>query len=111
MSKSKLETRLERLASAPAVKAPLTISPSPLRQIQQRAPRVPAFKFGIVSFCGKRANCMVLDLSSKGARISLDSAENLPESVRLAIPQHSLRIDATVRWQRGSEVGLQFVGQ
>lgn len=51
---------------------------------------------------------MILDLSKQGARISLEGAINLPQSVRLSIPQHAIKINAIVRWQRGEEAGLRF---
>jgi hypothetical protein len=109
MTKTRLETRLERLVSAPPTKTSPVVGSLVTPKSPKREPRVPAFKFGVLSFVGgKSAKCMVLDLSSKGARISLEGAINLPEAVRLSIPQHAIKIDAVVRWQRGAEAGLKF---
>lgn len=112
MSKKKLETRLEKLAAQnPTGFAPYKrpAPPPPPPSLVSRDPRLPAFKFGAIYLeTGKRLDCMILDLSGSGARISLGGAVNLPETVRLSIPQHALRVDATVRWQQGTEAGLSF---
>lgn len=108
MSKTKLETRLEKLAAqGPKGPAPV-IRPIAPHTKPQREPRVPAFKHGALQFGGNSVSCMILDLSNSGARVSLGGAVNLPESLRLSIPQHALKVDATVRWQRGTEAGLSF---
>ena len=108
MSKTKLETRLEKLAAL-RLKGPGSAirSAAPLSK-PQREPRVPAFKFGALQFGGNSISCMVLDLSKSGARVSLSGAVNLPDTLRFSIPQHALKVDATVRWQRGTEAGLSF---
>ena len=118
MTKTKLESRLEKLASS-SNRTPISVArptsptkaPRPTKALRNE-PRASAFKFGVLHFGGgRKASCMVLDLSAAGARITLEGAINLPETVRLSIPQHSLKIDATVRWQRGMEAGLQFEGR
>lgn len=82
---------------------------SAVRNPAKRETRIPAFKFGNLHFAGGQCvKCMILDLSGKGARISLEGAVNLPETVRLSIPQHAIKVNASVRWQRGQEAGLQF---
>lgn len=109
MSKNKLETRLEKLAAQNPTGLTPYKRPAPPPSLTERDPRVPAFKFGAVHLAGgKRLDCMILDLSGTGARISLGGAVNLPETVRLSIPQHALKVEATVRWQQGTEAGLSF---
>jgi hypothetical protein len=109
MSKAKIANRLERLFFRVHGEQPVKKAPSAKANPATREPRIPAFKFGHINFAGGTSvQCMILDLSKKGARISLSGAVNLPKSVRLSIPQHAIKINATVSWQRGQEAGLQF---
>jgi hypothetical protein len=56
-------------------------------------------------------HCLVQDISSAGARITVEEAAALPATIRLAFSRdartgHVCR----VMWRRGSSVGLKFVG-
>ncbi|WP_407153866.1 PilZ domain-containing protein [Bradyrhizobium sp. STM 3557] len=56
-------------------------------------------------------HCLVQNISSAGARITLDEAATLPATVRLAFSRdartgHLCR----VVWRRGSSVGVKFIG-
>jgi hypothetical protein len=57
-----------------------------------------------------RARCVVLDISSWGARVSLDTAVDLSGRVWLTIEGIGT-IAAQIAWRRDEAVGLQFLEQ
>ena len=56
-------------------------------------------------------HCLVQDISSAGAKITLDEAAALPATIRLAFSRDA-RTGHVCRvvWRRGSSVGVKFVG-
>jgi hypothetical protein len=54
--------------------------------------------------------CLVRELGGGGAAIWLHGWMTLPERFDLMIPADNLRVAARAAWQRGQEVGLEFVG-
>ncbi|MFN0023140.1 MAG: PilZ domain-containing protein [Parvularculaceae bacterium] len=72
--------------------------------------RARAFKFAIVRF-GRDAEmtCIIRNLSASGVGVTLDSVVALPQTILLIVPQYSINMLATVRWQRGREAGVQFI--
>ena len=56
-------------------------------------------------------HCLVQDISSAGARITIEEAAALPATIRLAFARDA-RTGHVCRvvWRRGSSVGLKFVG-
>lgn len=57
-----------------------------------------------------RARCIVLDVSSWGARLSLDAGIVLPDRVWLIIDGVGT-VAAEIVWRRDSTIGLQFLEQ
>ena len=54
--------------------------------------------------------CVVQDISSAGAKISLDDAANLPGTLRLAFARDARTgHKCQVVWRRGRSAGLKFV--
>jgi PilZ domain len=54
--------------------------------------------------------CLVQDISSSGARISLDEAATLPAALRLAFARDARTgHKCQVIWRRGRSAGLKFV--
>jgi hypothetical protein len=54
--------------------------------------------------------CVVQDISSAGARISVDDAATLPAKLRLAFARDARTgHKCQVVWRRGSSAGLKFV--
>ena len=54
--------------------------------------------------------CVVQDISSAGARISVDDAATLPAQLRLAFARDARTgHKCQVVWRRGSSAGLKFV--
>jgi len=60
-----------------------------------------------VVFGGKTVPCIVLDLSEKGSRICLLRNVRLQDAVQLVI-RGQFVLQASCRWQRGVEAGLEF---
>ena len=56
-------------------------------------------------------DCVVRNLSAKGARVRLAGAVNLPGAVSLLVVREGLLFDATIAWRRGEQLGLAFTGQ
>ena len=56
-------------------------------------------------------HCLVQDISSAGAKITLEEAAALPATIRLAFSRDA-RTGHVCRvvWRRGSSVGVKFVG-
>ena len=54
--------------------------------------------------------CTTLDLSVTGARLCLPEAAEFPQRVLLRLHDGAVRI-ARRRWQRGTQVGVEFDGQ
>jgi hypothetical protein len=52
-------------------------------------------------------DCVVLDSSQTGARVSTGSVVPLTDRVELRFPSGA-SLAATIRWSRGAEVGLEF---
>jgi hypothetical protein len=56
-------------------------------------------------------DCVVRNLSARGARVRLAGAVNLPGTVSLLVVREGLLFDATIAWRRGEQIGLAFTGQ
>jgi PilZ domain len=56
-------------------------------------------------------HCLVQDISSAGAKITLEEATALPATIRLAFSRDA-RTGHVCRvvWRRGSSVGVKFIG-
>lgn len=54
-------------------------------------------------------SCAVLDISTKGARISLREAVRLPNTSKLRFVRKGETFVADVAWQLGFDVGLRFL--
>jgi hypothetical protein len=57
----------------------------------------------------QQVECIIYDLSPTGARITLRDKAALPSYFDLYIPSRSDTKFALVRWQRGTEIGLEFM--
>jgi hypothetical protein len=51
----------------------------------------------------------VRDLSTGGAKLAFGSIPKLPDTFELQIPSQGKAHDVELRWQRGLQVGVQFV--
>lgn len=53
--------------------------------------------------------CVVTDLDSNGARLTLAAPRPLPTDVRLLLPTSRVAFQATIRWRRGQVCGVTFL--
>jgi hypothetical protein len=63
-----------------------------------------------IVFGGTSLDGVALDLSLVGARIFLPTPSEVPERVILRLPDGDVR-PAHRRWQRGAEVGFEFISR
>jgi hypothetical protein len=73
------------------------------------ATREAVLKGAQIIFGDSVADCVVLNISSKGARIRTGSVMPVPEQVTLRMRGGAV-ISAVRRWTRGPVIGLQFAG-
>lgn len=76
---------------------------------KRSALRQPVLKGAKAQFDNAVVDCLVLDFSVHGARVSVDGFVPFPERLVLELRTGS-RWHATRRWQRGTEVGLELTG-
>jgi hypothetical protein len=56
-------------------------------------------------------DCVIRNLSTRGARVRIAGAVNLPASVGLLVVREGLLFDARIAWRRGEEIGLAFTAK
>jgi hypothetical protein len=77
---------------------------------RRQAVRQKSFLRGCVYFNNRRSafDCLIRDLSDKGARIIFSDTVSVPDVVDLYIPQKEQTVRAHVEWRHGGELGLAF---
>lgn len=65
----------------------------------------------ILNSNGSAIECLVREIGGGGAGIWLHAWMALPDRFDLMIPSDNLRVGARTAWQRGQDVGLEFLGQ
>lgn len=55
--------------------------------------------------------CIITNMDSAGARLTLSAQRPLPTDVRLVLPGSAVAFDATIRWRRGLACGLTFLAR
>lgn len=77
---------------------------------RRKSTRNKSFLRGCVYFNNRRSavDCLIRDLSERGARIIFSDAVNIPDVVDLYIPQKEETVRARVHWRHGGEIGLAF---
>jgi hypothetical protein len=56
-------------------------------------------------------DCVIRNVSTRGARVRIAGAVNLPAAVGLLVVREGLLFDAKIAWRRGEQIGLAFTGQ
>ena len=81
------------------------------KEQRRRTPRQKSFLRGCIYFNNRRSSveCLIRDISDKGARILISTGVNIPNSVELYIPQKDQTLRARVEWRQEDEIGLAFV--
>lgn len=83
----------------------------PVRQ-KTRSPRRRADKQAWLVTDGSFAlqSCTVVDMSDKGARLTVDQSDRLPKHFNLTFSRGSRSgFRCEVRWKRGRSIGVKFV--
>jgi hypothetical protein len=77
---------------------------------RRRSVRQKSFLRGCVYFNNRRNafDCLIRDISDKGARIIFSDTVSVPDTVDLYIPQKEQTVRARVEWRHGDEIGLAF---
>jgi Uncharacterised protein conserved in bacteria (DUF2336)/PilZ domain len=96
------------------VAAPLLEPPPEAERSDEgrRAVRQRTFLRGCLFFNSGRSSveCMIRDLTAKGAKLLISAVVNLPEKVELYIPQKEKKLRAHIVWRTTEEVGISFAG-
>jgi hypothetical protein len=81
-------------------------------QERRATARVRSFIGGRIVFNNRNSSvdCLLRNMSSNGAKISLLGAVTIPDEFELVIPVQSRNIRARVAWRRADEFGVQFIG-
>ena len=77
---------------------------------QRTAPRERVMLTGNLSYLNGKfsMSCLVVQISTTGARLSVDGDVALPEKLQLTIPQRGIDCPARFVWRRGRQVGVVF---
>jgi hypothetical protein len=51
---------------------------------------------------------VIQDISYEGARIAIFDPIDIPDKIKLCIPEKNLMMRANARWRRDNETGLSF---
>jgi len=57
---------------------------------------------------GNTINCIVRDISTKGAGLELATAATIPDEFILYIPQQNQRFHCRVVWRKENKIGVQY---
>jgi hypothetical protein len=82
----------------------------PIMHDQRTEVRVPQNKTGVIRFgaAGHELPCIVIDLTPRGAGITLGSAFGVPQVFRLTINGETEARLCRVSWAQGSKLGVSF---
>ena len=72
--------------------------------------RTPVNKLGMISFAGKKADCLVLNVSANGAGLALASDVALPLAFDLEISGDRTRRHCLMVWRIERRLGVMFNG-
>ncbi len=91
-------------AAAPPAAAAL-VKRAEMRADKRRA----IFRFGTLILADQsQISCIIKDISENGARISVESADALPDRLILKLDYTGVRRRARIAWRRDQEAGLSF---
>lgn len=93
---------------------PITGLPSSsVRSASERLPRRKAFKAGIVSYQNHSLShdCIIRDLSEKGARLRFEKHTVVPDKFTLIIPVEGKKVDCQIKWRNDVELGAEFISE
>lgn len=93
--------------------APIAMPSGSARRISERLPRRKAFKAGIVSYQNHSLShdCIVRDMSVKGARLRFEQHTVVPDNFTLIIPVEGKKVDCQIKWRNDVELGVEFTSE
>jgi len=79
---------------------------------RRRAPRHRTLKGALVVFDNhqRALDCMIRNLSEGGAKISLESTGDVPDSFEILVPKEHMIIAARAVWRTRNEMGVATTG-
>ena len=82
------------------------------QELDRRAPRQRTFLGGKLLYAGAYStDCIVRDMSDKGARLELPNGLPIPDEVQLLELKSGIAFDARVIWRRYPQIGIKFTNQ
>ena len=84
-----------------------------LQEEQRIARRLRVLKQGKILTANNMSiiDCTVRDMSATGAKIICGDQAAVPNEFRLVTPVDNLLRDVHVKWRRGDQIGVHFVGE
>ena len=79
-------------------------------QERRRSPRLGCHLRGRIYFDNGRTSvsCLIQDISYEGARIAIFDPIDIPNEIKLCIPEKNRMVRASVRWRHDNKIGLAF---
>jgi len=79
-------------------------------QERRRSPRHSCHLRGRIYFDNGRTSvsCLIQDISYEGARIAIFDSIEIPNKIKLCIPEKNRIVRANVRWRHANKIGLAF---
>ena len=77
-----------------------------MRRAEERTPTLAAAQ---ITRAGRVIDCVVRDISAKGARLRVPDGGAVPQQFELLLKQTGEYRPANVRWRRPNEVGVSFM--
>ena len=79
-------------------------------QERRRSPRHSCRLRGRIYFDDGRTSvsCLIQDISYEGARIAIFDPIDIPNQIKLCIPEKNRMVRANVRWRHDNKIGLAF---
>jgi PilZ domain len=74
----------------------------------RNAPRHRVLKAATIEFGGGAIDCVVRNMSDKGAALEVSSPVGIPERFRLVIPQDHVSKPCLVMWRKQQRIGVSF---
>jgi hypothetical protein len=83
-----------------------------LMEERRALPRQKSFLKGTIYFNNRRStlDCMIRDITAHGARLQTATTATIPEAIELYIPNKDQTLRAQVKWRKGDEMGVMFLG-
>lgn len=74
----------------------------------RKAPRHLALKAGTIKFAGHAVDCLVRNLSVKGAALELSNSSVVPPRFVLVVPGDGLHLPCRAVWRKEHRIGIAF---